>query len=301
MENQKVTIIIPNWNGRGFLPDCLESLSKIDWLNYEVVVVDNGSTDGSIAFIRQNHPDTILIENQKNLGFAAACNQGIKWAFEHSADFILLLNNDTVVGPDFLTRMMGVFRELRIGIVGAKIYYYNQPNKIWFAGGKFVWWRASGKNFYWQKMDRPELTGIRLCDFVTGCAMLIKKEIFGDIGYFYEPYFLNVEDLDFCWRAKKAGWKIVVNLDAKIWHKVGASHFGEFSFINNYYGVRNRLYFAFKRSSNFLGGLVLLLFVVPARIIQGTLMGRFAMIRGMIFGCLDFFRGKMGRNDSLVK
>ena len=123
--------------------------------------------------------------------------------------------------------------------------------------------------------------------------MLIKKQVFNDIGYFYEPYFLTVEDLDFCWRARKKGWKIVVNLDSCLWHKVSASRQGEFSFSNGYYGTRNRLIFAFERTNNFLGGIILLFLIIPARIFQWTLMGRFNMVKGLILGTLDFFRKRM--------
>lgn len=290
----KVVVIIPNWNGQKFLADCLNSLSKITWPNYEIIIVDNSSTDGSVDFIKKNYPSIFLIENKENLGFAAACNQGIKLALKHGTDYILLLNNDTIVAHDFLEKMVTTAEsDKKIGIVGAKIYYDDEPKKIWFAGGDFIWWRVSGKHRFWQKLDKPESAGIRLSDFITGCVMLIKKEVFFDIGFFYEPYFLSVEDLDFCWRAKKKGWKIVVNLDAKIWHKVSSSRLGEFSFSNGYYGTRNRLFFAFKRLKNFLSGFVFLLAVLPARLIQWLILGKCQMAKGTIFGIKDFFLGKM--------
>ncbi len=292
----KISIVIPNWNGQRFLADCLDSLSKINWPDYQVIVVDNGSTDNSVGFVGEKFPKVVLIENEKNLGFASACNQGIKWALERGADYVLLLNNDTIVAPDFLTKMAEVAKqEEKIGIVGAKIYYFDQPKKIWFAGGDFVKWRASGRHRFWQKQDFSKLTGVVSSDFVTGCAMLIKKQVFQDVGYFYESYFLTIEDLEFCWRAQKAGWEIKIDLDAYLWHKVSSSRLGEFSFSNGYYGTRNRLFFAFKQTHNLTGGCILLFLVVPIRIIQWILTGRLAMVKGMVLGCLDFFRGKMGQ------
>lgn len=322
MKQPKVTIIILNWNGEKFLLKCFESIFKINYSNYSVIMVDNGSFDKSVQFIKDNFPQVELIENKKNLGFAAACNQGIKQALESGADYVLLLNNDTVVSSDFLIKMVRTGEQDRkIGIIGSKIYYFRNKSfslpktrfwrlthrlrpreagsyfenkkKIWFAGGKFIWWRVSGKHCFWQKIEKKELRGVRKSDFITGCAMLIKKQVFEDIGYLYEPYFLTVEDLDFCWRAKKKGWEIVVNLDAYLWHKVSASLQGEFSFFNSYYGTRNRLIFAFKRTNNFFGGIVLLFFVIPIRIFQWTLMGRFNMVKGLVFGVSDFFRKKM--------
>lgn len=295
MSRPKVSIIIPNWNGKKFLIDCLESLFKIDYSDYQIIVVDNGSIDGSVEFIKEEFSKVFLIENKKNFGFAAACNQGIKRAIADGADYVLLLNNDTVVSRDFLEKMIVAGeKDKKVGIVGAKIYYFDQPQKIWFAGGDFVWWRVSGKHRFWQKQEKRELKGIMPSDFITGCAMLIKKQVFEDIGYFYEPFFLSVEDLDFCWRAKKNKWKIVVDLNVCLWHKVSSSREGEFSFSNGYYGVRNRLFFAFQRTHNFLGGFVLLFFVIPLRIIQWLWQKKINSVKGLIWGTWDFFQGKSG-------
>jgi hypothetical protein len=295
MSRPKASIIIPNWNGKIFLIDCLESLFKIDYSNYQIIIVDNGSIDGSAEFVKKEFPKVFLIENKKNLGFAAACNQGIKRAIVDGADYILLLNNDTVVSPDFLEKMIAAGEsDKKIGIIGAKIYYFDQLRKIWFAGGDFVWWRVSGKHRFWQKQEKQELTGAMPSDFITGCAMLIKKQVFEDIGYFYEPFFLSVEDLDFCWRAKKNKWKIVVDLNACLWHKVSSSRDGEFSFSNGYYGTRNRLIFAFRRSKNYFGGFIFLFIIIPIRLFQWTISRKNQMVKGMVLAVIDFLKGKSG-------
>ena len=292
----KIFIVIPNWNGAGYLKECLESLKKIDYPSYKVVLVDNGSEDNSIAVAEKLFPGLFTIKNAQNFGFARAVNQGCKLAVAEGADGVLLLNNDTVVKPDFLTRLVKVMdRDPRVGIVGGKILYFIEPYRIWFAGGDFVHWRVSGKHRYWTKRDCSELNGVLDSDFITGCLMLIRKNVFNEIGYFFEPYFLSVEDLDFCYLAGKRGWKIKVELDAEILHKVSLSREGEFSFSNGYYGTRNRLYFAFRRTRNYTGGLVLLFMVLPIRIVQWTLQKRFPMIKGTVLGVRDFFLNKMGQ------
>ncbi|MDA3840722.1 MAG: glycosyltransferase family 2 protein [Patescibacteria group bacterium] len=291
----KISVIIPNWNGKNFLGDCLDSLRKVNFDNFDTIIVDNGSLDGSLDLISNNYPEVILVKNSENLGFSAACNQGIKYAFDNGAEAALLLNNDTVVDPDFITKMVEALEDDKVGIVGSKIYYYDEPKKIWFAGGRYIWWRVSGQHKLWMRDENKVLIGEEEADFITGCSMLIRKEVLEDIGYLFEPYFLTVEDLDFSILAKKAGWKIKVALDSMIWHKVSFSRDGEFSFSNGYYGTRNRLYFAFKRINNYIGGFFLLFIVVPIRIIQWTIQGKNKMVYGMILGVRDFLLGKMGK------
>ncbi len=291
-----ISIVIPNWNGEKFLEDCLESLRKIINKNFSVIIVDNGSNDNSVKLLKEKYLEVLLIENKQNLGFAAACNQGIRQAFKDGAEYILLLNNDTVIKPDFLAKMVKVIKDEKgVGIVGCKINYFSEPDRIWFAGGNFIRWRMSGKHRYWAEKDKDSISGVQDSDFITGCCMLIRREVFEDIGYFFEPYFLSVEDLDFCYQAKKAGWKIKVNLDAKIYHKVSMSREGEFSFSNGYYGIRNRLFFAFKRTKNYFAGLVILFIIVPIRITQWPMQRRSQMLKGLLFGIKDFFINNMDK------
>lgn len=290
----RISIIIPNWNGRNFLNDCIDSLLRVS-IKHDVILVDNGSNDDSVEFIRKKFPNVKILENNKNFGFAVACNQGARYALKNGAEYILFLNNDTVVSVDFLEKMLEVFNDKNIGIVGCKIFYNDQPNKIWFAGGDFITWRASGKHRCWMREDGEDLKGVRDCDFITGCAMMVRKEVFNEIGFFYEPYFLGVEDLDFCYFAKKRGWGIKINLDASIYHKVSFSREGEFSFSNGYYGTRNRLFMAFSRTKNYSGGMMLILAVIPVRLIEWIIKRRFSMIKGTFFGVVDFFKGKSGK------
>jgi GT2 family glycosyltransferase len=299
MNMKKVSIIIPNYNGQQYLEDCLLSLKGASYDNHEVILVDNGSKDNSVEVAQKLSQGIIVIKNKDNLGFAAAVNQGIKKALSDGAKYILLLNNDTVVTPDFLLKMKQTAEtDEKIGVVGCKINYFTDKEKVWFAGGRYIKWRASGQHIAWQKNDDAKLYGVVDCDFVTGCSMLIKKEVFGKIGYFFEPFFLGVEDLDFCLRATDAGWKIKVDLDALIYHKVSLSRDGEFSFSNGYYGTRNRLHWAFRMRKNFFGGFVLLFIILPIRVIQWSLQSRFKMVKGIMIGVKDFILGRVGQKHS---
>jgi len=296
--NPKVLIIIPNWDGKFFLEECLSSLYKTSYDNFDILIVDNGSTDNSVEYIKGNFSKVNIIKSAKNEGFARACNKGILVALENKYDFALLLNNDTVVDRYFLNEMIKAFRnDEKIGIMSSKIYYYDEPKKIWFDGAKFVWWRSSWKFNNWQKIEKEVKNGLINSDFATGCVMLIKLDVVRDIGLLFEPYFLSYEDNDFCSRAKRKNWKIKVCLSSKVWHKVSSSRSGEYSFSNGYYGTRNRLDFAFRKSNNYIGGLFLLLIIVPVRSIQWFFMGKKEMLKGLICGVVDFLNNKMGERN----
>jgi len=132
-----VTIIVLNWNGGQDTLACLESLAQLDYPEFGVLVVDNGSTDGSLQAVQERFPEIPIIETGENLGYAGGSNVGLRWALDHGADYALLLNNDTVVAPDFLRLLVeAVGADPRIGIAGPTICYYDRPEVIWSAGGE---------------------------------------------------------------------------------------------------------------------------------------------------------------------
>ncbi len=248
MLTKKVFIIILNWNGAKDTIDCLKSLENLDYPDFEILVVDNGSTDTSVSEIKNQKSkiknNFILIENKKNLGFSGGNNVGIKYALEKKADYILLLNNDTVVAPQFLEELAKVGeQDKKIGILGPKIYFYDDPKRIWFAGGSFDWFRGSA-HIGFGEIDFQKYQSEKEVGFITGCAMLVKKEVFAalgeprptgraalgraslneaereKIGFLDERFFLYYEDTDFCLKAKKAGFKCFFAPKAKIWHKI---------------------------------------------------------------------------------
>ena len=219
-----VYIIILNYNRKEDTCECLNSIKHIDYSNFRTLVLDNGSTDGSVEYLKMNFPWAKLIENHKNLGFAQGNNVGIKYALEKGADYILILNNDTVVSSSFLKDLLEVFpKDRTIGIAGPKILYYHKKDRIWFAGGRIYLWLGNTWHIGNRYKDSPSFQKIIGEGYQTGCALFIKRETVNKIGLFDPGYTAYFEDADLCLRAKKKGYRVVCVQYTKIWHKVSAT------------------------------------------------------------------------------
>ncbi|MBW1793703.1 MAG: glycosyltransferase family 2 protein [Deltaproteobacteria bacterium] len=246
MQSPRVSIIILNWNGLQDTLECLDSVKKINYLNFEVIVVDNGSTDNSVKGITKRFPEVTLIATGKNLGFAAGNNVGIRYAINNAAEYILLLNNDTTVDPQLLNAFLEAsYLYPEAGILGAKIYYYSEPNKIQFAG---TTWNKQKCNF--TNIGEGEVDdGITYecyseSDYVCGCALFFKKEVIEKVGYLESKFFLNYEETDWCFRSRRSGYKCLFVPKAKVWHKIAVSFGGDSSPMYEYFVVRNKLLWA---------------------------------------------------------
>jgi len=239
-----VYIIILNYNGGQEIIECLQSCQKIHYPRFRILVVDNASADHSIAQIKKQFKEVAVIQNQENLGFAAGNNVGIKYALSQKADYVLLLNNDTVVSEDFLTKMVQLAeKETNIGIAVPKILYY-QSNKLWEGWGKKIdYIRGRVTVSTEEAINQPQET-----IHATGCAMLIKRAVFEKIGFLSEDYFMYFEDIDFSLKARKAGFKIFYQPKAVIWHRFNRGT----SLMNQYYWQRSRVIFALKCAPNIL-------------------------------------------------
>lgn len=229
MPDRKLHIIIVNWNGEKVIGECLESLRSIDYSNFRITVVDNASMDSSPEIIRNSFPEVELIENEENLLFAGGNNIALRRALDQDGELFLLLNNDTEVDPDFATELAEVLKNPEAGIAGPKIYYYDDPRRIWYGGGGFYPLIGVPRHLNIRKLDtgrqeQPGETG-----YVTGCAMMVKREVFRDIGLLDVSYRMYCEDVDFCLRAKEAGWECWYAPEARVWHKVSSSSGGGFT------------------------------------------------------------------------
>jgi len=218
----KVSIVILNWNQRDMTLACLESLRKISYPNYEIIIVDNGSTDGSIEAIKKEFPELTVIENGRNLGVAGGRNVGIEYVQQRGTDYLLLLDNDTIVHKDFMTEMVKAGEsDNRAGILTGKIYFYSEPDKIWCAGCSLSLYRRHISAIGYDEIDKGQYDDIREVEHVAGCCLMIKKKVIDEIGILdqnFIEYF--TEDTDWCLRARKKGYKIMYVPKAKIWHHV---------------------------------------------------------------------------------
>jgi len=209
----KVFVVVLNYNGGHFIKKCLASVFKNDYPNFEVVVVDNNSTDGSLEMAKSNFSKSNFIKNEENLGFAVGNNVGIRFSLERMADYICLLNNDAEVEKDFIERLVEALeKETHAGIAGPVVF--NGENKqVWFSKGKISW--LTMKAIHSVKF---ETKNVYQSEFISGCAVMIKAEVFNEVGLLDEDFFLYWEDVDFCYRAKKAGFKSIVVTSAWTYH-----------------------------------------------------------------------------------
>jgi len=243
LKNNSVYVIILNWNGWRDTSECIESCRKLRYPNFHLIIVDNGSTDGSEAILRNRFPDIELIMTGHNLGFAGGNNAGIAHALSHGADYVWLLNNDTVVEPDSLSELVKVAEQYdRTGIVGSKIYYYDKPNKIWFAGGTWNKHQSFTGHRGLNEIDTGQYEEITTVGFISGCSLLARSTMIKEIGMMKEDYFLYWEDVDWNATAVEHGWKILFAPRSRIRHKVSSSTTDK-SRTQSYYFMRSGLLF----------------------------------------------------------
>lgn len=225
--DSKIAIIILNWNGLKDTLECLESLKNLNYRNYDIILVDNGSTDGSLSVIQERFPHIQYIALPENLGFAGGNNAGIDLALKTGAEFFLLLNNDTIVASDLLNRFLETFADNpQAGILGARIYLFDQKDTLDHLGGMWIKSQARMQLIGYRKKDSIVPNLILPLDYVCGACMIIKRIVIETIGTLESRYFLYWEENDFCLRAQRAGFLSFSCPQAKIWHKVSASIIG---------------------------------------------------------------------------
>jgi GT2 family glycosyltransferase len=317
--NQKVSIIILNWNKWKDIIECLESLYQINYPNYDVIVVDNGSQDESVEMIKNyasgelsvqsdffeykknnkpinifeysakelesllvinenfNNLDSnnklILIKNEVNSGFSDGNNLGINFSLQFlNSSYILLLNNDTVVDKNFLNELVKFAdTDRKVGIVGPMVNYYDNPNKTAYIGHNVNLCNGRISDPFKIDLNSPKYVQI---DYVVGCGLLIKRCVVDDIGLLDPNYFLYYEDVDWCLRARKQGYKIFYVSKSKIWHKIPSEEIRSLS--SYYYGNRNSFLLIKKNSDSFK------LFCYIQLIINKLIFALYLMVMGKI-------------------
>jgi GT2 family glycosyltransferase len=236
----KASIIIPHFNGKQHLDDCLHSLRQQTFTDFEVLLVDNGSTDGSQAYVRQQFPEVRLLELGRNLGFTGACNAGWRAA---QGEFIILLNNDTEADPNWLGEVVGGFgRYPQAGAIASKMLLFDRRDHFHTAGDYVRIDGIPGNRGVWQRdvgqYDREEVV-FSAC----GGAAAYRRQLLDEIGFLDDDFFFSCEDVDMGWRANLAGWQTMYIPTAVIYHKLKATGG---SVTGSYYDGRNFLYLVWK-------------------------------------------------------
>jgi GT2 family glycosyltransferase len=271
-----VYIILLNWHGWRDTIACLDSLVSLDYNDYRVLVVDNGSTDDSVARIRAAHPDVPLIETGRNRGFSGGCNVGIRTALEDGAEYVWLLNNDTTVDPHALSALVAVAdTDPRVGAVGSALYYFDDPKQIQAWGG--------GSVSFWTGRSRHHLNPVppENLHFLTAASVLLRCNALEQVGLLDEDsFFMYWEDTDLSYRLRQAGWLLSVSDQSIVFHKESAS-VGKGSPIQDYYFNESAVRFFLRHAHYskwpiFIG-------------VMGRLSKRF--LRGDISGFISTLRG----------
>lgn len=286
--------IIVNYNLKHDTVECVESLLRAGLQPERIIIVDNASIDGSVDFFRQVYGSNVnILCLECNGGYPFALNRGIPFALLQGAEWLLLMNNDTVVSEDFLVQLEKTASDSTIGIIAPNILYFSAPNTIWYLGSKVVPGTLIGIRSYRgvnvEKVPKKPFP----VDFVHGCAMVVRKNVFKQIGTFNESQLIYGDDPDFSWRAHLANIKMIAAPKAKIWHKISLT-MGKQKPKTRYMRIRNQILF-YKKYSKGLTRLVMLLFSLT-RVVGllgiDLIKGNSDLLRPLILGFTDGWLGK---------
>jgi GT2 family glycosyltransferase len=301
-----------NWNGRADTLECLESLSGLDYPNCRIVVSDNASSDQSVEAVRREYPSATILANTENLGFAGGNNVGIRYALQQGADYVWLLNNDTIVERNALSTLVQVAEsDPAIGILWGKIYYYSDRDVLSFAGATIAWDKGRSPHIGRGESDRGQYDTVHDVDRVSGCSMLVRKDVCERVGLLDDDFFLYAEDVDWCVRARTAGYRCVYVPASMVFHKEAASVKGKDGkgTLFLYYNTRNFLKMIAKhhrfpaRECLIMKVILLHLRYRKRSLLKLMLSGidRNVLItpedKAVFFGVRDFLSNRMGRRD----
>lgn len=294
-----VGIVVLSWNGRDDTLACLRTLAAVTYEPVSIVVVDNGSHDGTVDAVRNDFPEVDVLPQSANLGFAEGNNIGIRHALAGGSQYVLVLNNDTLVDPGFLEPLVAA-AEARsdAGAVCPKILFADAPDRIWFAGASYDARRGyQGRLAGYGEHDSVAFEEVRESDRATGTAMLVPAHVLERVGRFDPDLFAYSEDVDWSLRARAAGYHIYVVGGSRVYHRVSASSGGESSPTSLYYGVRNALTVAERHSPlSRVGTWRRRATVVAAHTAQALRSrSRRAGIAAVLEGWRDFRKGVLGQ------
>lgn len=300
METPLVGILIVNYNRRDDTVHCVASVYQSNYPCYEVVVVDNHSTDDSVEALTARYPGLTVLINDKNEGFTGGNNWGIRYLLERSADYILLLNNDAIIAPDTITMLVNhAVLHPEAGFLGAKVYTLENPQTLLTVGGYLARNLAPTLRGLGE-IDSGQYDSVCEVEYVSGNAMLVSRAVIESVGMLDPDYFAYFEDIDWCFRGRQKGFKSLFVPAATAWHPDTRKR-DENSALVTYYIERNCLLFAKKHA---LGSRVLfqILYIYTRRLLSWSLRPKWKhkkSQRDALFSAMkDFFLNKAGPIDS---
>tara|TARA_Y100000590_G_scaffold156139_1_gene179489 strand:+ start:1961 stop:2713 length:753 start_codon:yes stop_codon:yes gene_type:complete len=249
--NPHVYILILNWNGKSVLEACIDSVLKIDYSNYTILVIDNNSSDGSGNLVKVKYPNIEYLQLDKNYGFAEGYNQSFKYLKNKKTEFILLLNNDTEVDSDILKNFIIASNYYgQNNIFGGKIFYKKNPQKIWYAGGKVNLKMGYIAHVGIRRKDSYKYSIQKSTDYVTGCCLFTSMEIIDKLDGFDTRFNMYGEDVDICLRARQKDVRCIFLPKVILWHHVSSSIGGNFSLKKNIKKIKSYKKLIFKHILN---------------------------------------------------
>jgi GT2 family glycosyltransferase len=293
-----VAVVVLSYNGRVDTLDCLASVARIRWSALTPILVDNGSRDGTAEAVASRYPAVCVLRQERNLGFAEGNNIGVRRALELGADYVFLLNNDTTIAPDTIRRCVDAASSRPdAGAVCPLIYFAEPSTLVWYAGASFNPYSAhSGRMLGYREVDHGQFGATRETDRAAGAAVLLPSRVLQEVGLLDQALFFLYEDVDWSLRARRAGHRIYVVPEAKVWHRVSATAGGEHAPMIAYYDTRNHV--AICRRYAPMGGVAALKREIGILLVHlaGTRRARYwsAYLRAVLQGWIDGRRGRLG-------
>ena len=252
MTQKKLAIVIVNWNSYDLTSDTLVSLSSTSYKNYDIIVVDNFSIDDSATQLEKEFPSIILLRSDENKGFTGGNNMGFEYAIQQGYEYVMMLNNDVAVEPDFLEPLVAKLdSDQKIGGVQPLIYFYHDRELIWNAGSRYnaIFGIPYILGYYRKDKGQLQRKKQKSIDWITGCAFMMRTEVLKKVGVLKQDFFIYYEDVDLSFRIKAAGYGLAYAPSSVVYHKTGMSHKSKEKlkegYLNpkvHYLNARNRLF-----------------------------------------------------------
>lgn len=291
----RVGAVVVNWNGGEENLVCLRALLEQGLAPESIAFVDNGSRDGSLERVRAAHPRLHFVCNASNLGFGAGANQGIRARLATGDEAVFLVNNDLELAPACLASLVQALeREPRLGIVGPRVLYKHERTRVWAAGGRLTFRQNLSELLGHGEPDGERWRATRAVDYVPGCAMLVRAEVFRDAGLFEADYFAYHEDVELCISARERGWHTQLVGSAAAWHTAGSSTGGGYGARRKYMVGLNTVRFLRKHGNvgRWLGFALFDVASLPLLLLVAPFRGRTRAVLAKAKGIWDGLRGK---------